>query len=121
MRKHLLALAMLIALISGTGAYNIYQSRHTQEFRCRLDGIRCEACRVGIEEELGEQSGIRAIRFEGEDRKDLLVLHSTSCPPESIRNTLIRIGYDLTNEGRAKYESSSSCACPTVKRRGLFR
>jgi hypothetical protein len=121
MRKHLLTLGMLLLLISITGAYNIHQAWNTQSFRCRLEGIRCDACRVGIEEELSEQSGIRSVQFEGEDRKDLLVLHSPSCPADSIRNTLIRIGYDLKNEGRSKYESSSNCACPPTKRRSLFR
>jgi hypothetical protein len=80
MRKHLLTLGMLLLLISITGAYNIHQARNTQSFRCRLEGIRCDACRVGIEEELSEQSGIRSVQFEGEDRKDLLVLHSTNHP-----------------------------------------
>ncbi len=121
MRKHLMVLGTLLLLISISGAHHLQQARNTQEFRCRLEGIRCDACRVGIEDELSEQSGIRSVRFEGADRKDLLVLHSTSCPADSIRNTLIRIGYDLKNEGRSTYESSSNCACPPVKRRGLFR
>ena len=68
-------------------------------------------------EELKKEAGIRAVRFEGEDRKELVITHSAGRTPESLRVSLARIGYppEALDGDANKAVSHQKCVCPAEK------
>ncbi len=115
MLKHLVIVILIVAAV-GVSAY--VQHRPTgpdAEFRCRLPDIACDACRGSVISELKEEPGIRAVRFEGEDRKELVVTHSASRTPETLRASLARIGYpaEAIAGDASKALSHAKCVCPS--------
>ena len=113
MYKHLFAIAALIAVV-----FAAQKSREPSgpdaEFRCRLPDIKCDACRNQVSEELAKFRGIRATRFEGEDRKELVITHAASIPGGDIANALALIGYppEVINGDPSKAVSHAKCVCP---------
>ena len=53
------------------------------EFLCGLRDMVCDACRGAVTGELKKEAGIRAVRFEGADRKELVVGHSARLKREA--------------------------------------
>jgi copper chaperone CopZ len=117
MKKHLFTLLFLTASVFAAARLQKAAEGPDQEFRCHLAEIRCDACRSEVTTELKNESGIRAVRFEGEDRKDLVVTHASSRSRESLKQSLKRLGYPLETPegGTAKPVSSDNCACPVER------
>ena len=117
MKKVLLALLFLTVSVFATARLQRAAEGPDQEFRCHLAAIRCNACRNEITTELKHESGIRAVRFEGQDRKELVVTHAPSRSEESLRQSLKRLGYPLDPPGAnpAKPVSTENCACPVER------
>lgn len=117
MKKVLLALLFLTLSVFATAWLQGAAEGPDQEFRCNLAAIPCDACRNEITNELKHESGIRAVRFEGQDRKDLVVTHAPSRNEESLRQSLKRLGYSLdTPAGNpAEPVSTENCACPVER------
>ncbi len=117
MKKILLALLFLTASVFATARLRRVAEGPDRDFRCNLAAIRCDACRNEIAAELKHESGVRAVRFEGQDRKDLVVTHAPSRSEESLRQSLKRLGYSLdTPAGNpAKPVSTENCACPVER------
>jgi copper chaperone CopZ len=119
MKKLLFGLLSLTASLFATARLQRAAESPDQEFRCHLAEIRCDACRTEVATELKKESGIRAVRFEGEDRKDLVVTHALRRSEASLKQSLKRLGYSLdADEGSsAKPSSSDNCACPVDRAR----
>jgi copper chaperone CopZ len=117
MKKYLFALLLLTASVFAAARLQRAAEGPDQEFRCHLAEIRCDACRSEVTTELKNESGIRAVRFEGEERKDLVVTHASSRSRESLKQSLKRLGYPLETPegGTAKPVSSDNCACPVER------
>jgi hypothetical protein len=116
MKKYLFVLLLLTASVSANRLQRAAEGPD-QEFRCHLAEIRCDSCRFEVASELKKGSGIRSVRFEGEDRKDLVVTHASSRSQDSLKLSLKLLGYPLeTPEGSAaKPVSSDNCACPVER------
>ena len=117
MKKVLLALLFLTVSVFATARLQRAAEGPDQEFRCYLAEIRCDACRSEVTTELKKESGIRAVRFEGEDRKSLVVTHGSNRTEASLRQSLKRLGYPLDPPGAnpAKPVSTENCACPVER------
>lgn len=81
------------------------------EFRCRLPDVKCDGCRGSITTDLAKVRGIRSTRFEGDDRKTLIIVHAASLSRESLNVALTNIGYPP--ESMAEAVSHAKCVCPT--------
>ncbi len=117
MKKYLFALLFLTASVFATTLVQRAAEGPDQEFRCYLAEIRCDACRNEVTTELKKESGIRGVRFEGDDRKDLVLTHASSRTEESLRQSLKRLGYPLntSSDSPAKPVSSDNCVCPVER------
>lgn len=117
MKKYLFTLLFLTVSVFAAARLQKAAEGPDQEFRCHLAEIRCDACRSEVTTELKNESGIRAVRFEGEDRKDLVVTHASSRSRESLKQSLKRLGYPMETPegGTAKPVSSDNCACPVER------
>lgn len=124
MKKYLFAFLFLAASVFAIDRLRRATEGPDQEFHCNLAEIRCDACRNEVTTELKNESGIRAVRFEGEERKDLVVTHASSRTEASLRQSLKRLGYSLDTPvgSPAKSVSSDNCACPVERMRtGYFK
>jgi copper chaperone CopZ len=118
MWKHILIVLLIVLLIAASVFASAHMKRTPEgpdaEFRCRLPDIVCDACRGSVTAELKKEAGIRKVRFEGEDRKELVVTHSSRRTPESLRSSLARIGYpaEALDGDPSKAISHQKCVCP---------
>jgi hypothetical protein len=117
MKKYLFVLLLLTASVFAVTRHQRAAEGSDQEFRCHLTEIRCDACRSEVTTELKKESGIRSVRFEGADRKDLVVTHAFSRSESSLKQSLKRLGYSLDADAgsSAKPSSSDNCACPVER------
>lgn len=114
MWKHLLAILLLTSTVVGVAHFHRDNAGPDAEFRCHLPDIKCDGCRSAITQELTEESGIRAVRFEGAERKDLVITHRANRTVESLRTSLARIGYppEVLAGDPTKAVSHEKCVCP---------
>ncbi len=105
MWKHLAAISLFLLAVVVVAHFRRGPELSDADFRCRLPDIQCDACRGAIAAELRKNSGIRAVVFEGPDRKTLVVTHqadfrargvrtfiySMPCPKVSLRSSLVSI------------------------------
>lgn len=122
MKKHLLTGALLLSAAIALGQLQRLRDGKLEEFRCRLPDVQCDGCRTSISEELLKESGIRAIRFEGADRKDLVISHTLKLTEESLQSSLARIGYstESLNGDPTKAVSHQACVCPTERAKAAY-
>ena len=113
MIKHLIAILSLIAVAFAVQR-NHAPSGPDAEYRCRLPDIKCDACRNQVSQELAKFRGIRATRFEGEDRKELVITHAASVPKGDLANALTLVGYppEAITGDPSKAVSHAKCVCP---------
>jgi hypothetical protein len=113
MWKSLLAIGVLGAASIFLGLKHSAARTADVIFRCRLPDIQCDSCRDTITREIFQHSGIRRVHFEGEDRKELVVTHAPSRSEDSLRATLVRLGYTPNvAQGTTKSMATGQCACP---------
>jgi hypothetical protein len=117
MKKHIITGVLLLSAAIGLGQVQRLQDGKLEEFHCRLPDIKCDGCRASVSDELLKESGIRAVRFEGEDRKELVVSHTSKRTTASLQTSLTRIGYSVEslNGDPSKAVSHQSCVCPTER------
>ena len=117
MKKHLLTGVLLLSAAIAFGQIQRLRDGKLEEFRCRLPDVKCDGCRTSISEELLKESGIRSVRFAGEDRKELVISHTSKRTGESLQTSLARIGYsaESLNGDPAKAVSHQACVCPTER------
>lgn len=113
MYKYLIAIAALVAVVLAAQKSRT-PSGPDAEYRCRLPDIKCDACRNQVSEELAKFRGIRATRFEGEDRQELVITHAASIPNGDLANALTLVGYppEAMNGDPSKAVSHAKCVCP---------
>ena len=124
MNKKLLFAALLFALVSVAGGMSFRGSKNLSEFRCHLSDIKCDACRAAVSEALEREKGIVGVRFEGEERKDLVIRHRSERSVESLREALARIGYppEALGEASTQAVSHQQCVCPVERAKlGFFK
>ena len=114
MFKHILIILLIVASVFASAHMNLVPEGPDAEFRCRLPDIKCDACRGAVSSLLRKEAGIRAVRFEGADGKELVVTHSARLTPEALRNSLAHIGYpaEALDGDPAKAVSHQKCVCP---------
>jgi copper chaperone CopZ len=114
MWKHLLAIFLVVSAVLASFYFPRVPEGPDAEFRCRLPDIVCDACRGAVTAELKKEAGIRDVRFEGADRKELVVTHSARLTPEALRNSLAHIGYpaEALAGDASKAVSHQKCVCP---------
>ena len=59
----------------GIFAGRLFRNRWTWSSFAACATLVCDACRGAVTGELKKEAGIRAVRFEGADRKELVVGH----------------------------------------------
>lgn len=117
MWKYILIVLLIAASVFASAYIKRVPAGPDAEFRCRLPDIVCDACRGAVTAELKNESGIRDVRFEGEDRKELVVTHSAQRTPASLRASLARIGYppEALDGDPSKAVSHQKCVCPVER------
>jgi hypothetical protein len=113
MYKHLFAVMALISVVFAAQKSRT-SSGPDAEFRCRLPDIKCDACRNQVSQELAKFRGIKATRFEGDDRKELVITHAASVPKGELKNALTIVGYppEVLDGDSSKAVSHAKCECP---------
>lgn len=118
MFKHILIILLIAAsVVASTHLKRSVPEGPAAEFRCRLPDIACDACRGSVIAELKKEAGIHDVRFEGEDRKELVVTHSSRRTAESLRASLAHIGYpaEALDGDPSKALSHQKCVCPVER------
>lgn len=117
MYKHILIVLLIAASVFASARMKRVPEGPDAEFRCRLPDIVCDACRGAVTAELKKEAGIRDVRFEGADRKELVVTHSARRTPESLRISLAHIGYpaEALDGDPSKAVSHQKCVCPVER------